>query len=85
MGVSFDPNTGNIGWASSGDGGGDVSGFSLQDQELTSTYAYAGYEHESNGTWYIYRRTRADNTREYASGSSDFTTNWSNRASLEYN
>lgn len=56
----------------------------LGNEELTSTYAYVGYEHETSGVWYIYRRTRSSNTRLYASGSSSYSTNWTNRAGLSY-
>lgn len=55
----------------------------LQDQETTSTYAYVGYESADND-WYIYRRTRATNVREYATGASSYATNWTNRGSLTY-
>lgn len=56
----------------------------LQDQELTNTYAYVGYENTSDNSWYIYRRTRATNLRQYATGASDYATNWTNRGSLTY-
>ena len=61
-----------------------VTNDSLQDQELTATYAYVGYENTSDSSWYIYRRTRATNVREYATGLSIYATNWSNRGSLTY-
>jgi hypothetical protein len=60
-----------------------VNGFTHQNDSLTSTYAYVGYEH-TDGRWYIYRRTRANNVKLYASGSTDYATNWSDRASLTY-
>ena len=62
-------------------GGSSVNGYEYQNYEKTSTYVYVGYEH-ADGKWYIYRRTIADNTRQYASGSSGY--NWSNRASETY-
>lgn len=63
----------------------EPSGYSLSEPvDYNSTYAYAGYEHATNGSWYIYRRTRATNVKEYATGSSDFATNWTNRGSLSY-
>ena len=61
-----------------------VTNDSLQDQELTATYAYVGYENTSDISWYIYRRTRATNVREYATGLSSYATNWTNRGSLTY-
>ena len=57
--------------------------YDFKDQELTNDYAYVGYE-EPAGAWYIYRRTRAGNIREYATGTSDYTTNWTSRSSLTY-
>lgn len=60
------------------------TGMVIQDQELTSTYAYIGYEHESDGSWFIYRRTRATNVRQYKRGVSDYPNNWNNRAGLVY-
>ena len=38
----------------------------------------------SDGSWYIYRRTRATNVREYATGASNYATNWTGRAGLTY-
>ena len=61
-----------------------VTNDSLQDQELTATYAYVGYENTSDSSWYIYRRTRATNVREYATGASSYATNWGNRNALIY-
>ena len=57
--------------------------YQWQDYEKTATYVYVGYE-ASSGEWFIYRRTVASNTRLYATGSSDYATNWTNRASLTY-
>lgn len=59
-----------------------TTGLALADQEYTETYAYVGMD--SGTDWQIYRRTRATNAREYASGSSDYATNWTNRSSLTY-
>ena len=69
-------------------GAGDLTlstgstGLAFADQEYTSTYCYVGYD--SGTSWYIYRRTRATNVREYASGASGYATNWTNRGSLTY-
>ena len=54
-----------------------------QNQELTDYYSYEGYK-EVGGSWYIYRRTRAGNIREYANGEDNYTTNWEGRATLTY-
>jgi len=65
--------------------GSGVSGYHIADEpDYGTTYVYVGLEHESNGSWYIYRRTLADNTRLYASGSSGYATAWTNRASQSY-
>jgi hypothetical protein len=56
----------------------------FQNEELTSTYAYVGYEHATDGSWYIYRRTRSSGVREYATGASSYATNWTGRAGLTY-
>ena len=66
-------------------GGGGASGYELINGPLyDATYVYVGYEHQTSGAWYIYRRTRATNVRLYASGSSDYATNWTDRESLIY-
>lgn len=57
--------------------------YEFQDYGKTSTYVYVGYK-ASNGAWYIYRRTISGNTRQYAEGTSDYATNWTNRESLSY-
>lgn len=60
------------------------NGFMLQDgTEYATDYAYVGYEHADN-RWYIYRRTRATNVRQYATGTSDYATNWADKESLSY-
>lgn len=69
----------DIGWI---DPPSTSSGLELANQEYTDTFVYVGYD--STDGWYIYRRTRADNTREYANGASAYSTNWTNRASLVY-
>lgn len=62
-----------------------TNGFTLQDPgyDKTSTYVYVGYAH-TDGRWYIYRRTISNNAREYASGTSDYSTNWTGRSGLSY-
>ena len=56
----------------------------LQNEDRDATYAYVGYENTSDNSWYIYRRTRATNVREYATGVSSYATNWTNRGVLSY-
>jgi len=62
-------------------GGSGVDGFAFQDYDKTSSHVYVGYEHPDD-RWYIYRRTVANNAREYAQGSSGY--DFSNRASEVY-
>lgn len=72
-------------WQVVGSGAGGDSGYRLAEgPDYQDDYVYVGYEHESNGSWFIYRRTVATNVREYASGSSDFATNWTGREGLSY-
>lgn len=56
----------------------------LQNEDRDATYAYVGYENSNDGSWYIYRRTRATNLRQYATGATDYATNWTGRAGLTY-
>lgn len=83
MSDTFNPFTRKPDFVGTGGGGGgsSVNGYEYQNYEKTSTYVYVSYEH-ADGKWYIYRRTIADNTRQYASGSSGY--NWLNRASETY-
>jgi len=68
-----------------GPSGVATSGYELMDgPEYTSTYVYVGYQKVSTGAWFIYRKTRSNNLRLYASGASSYATNWTNRASLTY-
>ena len=65
-------------------GGSSNTNERLQNEDRDATYAYVGYENASDSSWYIYRRTRATNVREYATGASSYATNWTNRGSLTY-
>ena len=65
-------------------GGSSNTNERLQNEDRDATYAYVGYENTSDSSWYIYRRTRATNVREYATGASSYATNWTNRGSLSY-
>ena len=60
-----------------------TTGYTQQDYEKTGTYVYVSYT-ETGGAWYIYRRTIASNTRQYATGATDYATNWTNRGSQTY-
>lgn len=70
----------NVSWQSPS---GGSTGYTYQDLEYTSTYAYVGQK-KTSGEWWIYRRTRATNLMEYATGATDYATNWTNRGSQTY-
>jgi len=74
----------NTQWVVQTGGGSAFSGYEFQDFEKTGTYAYVGYKHPTSGAWFIYRRTLATNARQFASGASSYSTNWSGRAALTY-
>lgn len=64
----------------------DLIGYEYQNYEKTQVapyYVYVGYKNAS-GAWYIKRRTVVGNVRLEASGSSNYVTNWTNRATLPY-
>lgn len=62
----------------------DKSGYELTDgPDYQTTYVYVGLLN-ADGSWYIYRRHNTTFLREYASGLSSYSTNWTNRASLTY-
>lgn len=65
-------------------GGGSGLVYQVQDgPDYQASYVYVGYK-ETGGAWYIYRRTYAGNIRMYASGNTNYTTNWTNRTGLVY-
>lgn len=64
-------------------GGGGTTDYHLQNEDRDTSYAYVGYKDPSD-KWYIYRRTRATNLRQYATGTSGYSTNWTNKSSLIY-
>lgn len=61
--------------------GGTVWG--INDKEDTGTYVYFGFD-AADGSWKILRKTIATNVFRYATGSSDYSTAWTNRASQSY-
>jgi hypothetical protein len=81
MKLAFNPFTSTFDWVN--EPVETIDGFTFQNYEKTAFYVYVGYEH-ADGRWYIYRRTIADNTRGYAYGTSDYSTNWTNRGALSY-
>jgi len=63
--------------------GSPTTGYGVSNIEETGTYKYFGFENK-DGAWYIMRKTLATNVFQYASGTSDYATAWSNRASQTY-
>lgn len=65
--------------------GNEMKGYSLTDQYRTSGTRYSGFLN-AKGEWYILKETMTSSTSSYrfCKGSTDYTTNWTNRASLSY-
>lgn len=59
-----------------------LNGYSISDMDTTSDPKYFGYMDDS-GEWYIMKMTTSSEFR-YVRGSTDYSTNWTNRASLSY-
>lgn len=69
----------------SGGSTGDTGLRFADGPDYADDYVYVGLEHESDGSWKIYRRAFSDNSTGYAEGSSNYASNWTNRSSLSYN
>jgi hypothetical protein len=50
----------------------------LDDDETTTGYNYYGYV-KNSGAWYIMREDLDNKAYRYATGSTDYATNWGNR------
>ncbi len=62
-----------------------LEGYAASDvNESDGTYNYYGFL-KSDGSWYIMRTTKTNTEIRYFAGTSDYTTNWTGRASLSYN
>ena len=57
--------------------------YQISDQDNTGNPSYFGFA-SPTGSWYIMKQDTAANTYRYASGSTGYATNWTNRASLTY-
>jgi hypothetical protein len=59
--------------------------YKISDKDDDASPNYYGFV-SKNGAWYILKETvlAGADTYRYAKGSSDYTTNWTNRASLSY-
>ena len=57
------------------------------DHDRTGSIIYSGHT-DRFGNWYIRKdnnTNRSNSSMRYARGSSDYSTNWTNRANLTYN
>ena len=61
------------------------SSYGIMETDTTGSPKYYGYESKT-GIWYIMRESSSSvgNSYVYASGSSNFETNWINRVALSY-
>lgn len=62
-----------------------TAGYKLSDSDDDASPNYYGYV-DSEGNWYIMLETisTGNNTYRFVSGTSGYTTNWTNRAGLTY-
>lgn len=60
-----------------------MAGYLISDTDDTSNPKYYGFL-DKFGNWYILRENTSTKTYRYCKGSNDYTTNWTNRASLTY-
>lgn len=58
--------------------------YNISDMDIASDTKYYGFE-DVDGNWYIQREITSTGAYRYASGSSDYSTAWTNRASQVYN
>jgi hypothetical protein len=64
--------------------GNTFDDYHISDMDIASDTKYYGYE-DKEGNWHIQREITSTGTYRYASGSSDYSTAWTNRASQVYN
>jgi hypothetical protein len=64
---------------------GGVGQYVLSDKDDDASPNYYGYV-DKDGNWYIMKETvsAGNDTYRFIKGSSDYTTNWTNRISLSY-
>lgn len=62
-----------------------LASYRISDKDDDASPNYYGFVN-ADGAWYILKETvsAGADTYRYAAGSSDYTTNWTNRASLSY-
>jgi hypothetical protein len=64
-------------------GGDDLAKYRVSDIDDDATPNYYGFV-DASGAWYIMKEDTTAKTYRYLGGRSDYTTNWTNRASLTY-
>lgn len=57
--------------------------YKISDIDSSGDPAYYGYV-KADGGWYIMRYSESSGQARYVKGSADYSTNWTNRASLSY-
>ncbi len=63
--------------------GGQVFQYIIHEADEASDPRYYGYV-DHRGSWIIMKQTTASGEHRYASGKSNFATNWTGRAGLTY-
>jgi virulence-associated protein VapD len=58
--------------------------FDIRNTEEDATYKYFGFEERGGTNWRIMRKTLATSAYLYATGTSDYATNWTGKAGLTY-
>ena len=60
-----------------------LGNYMISDVDDASNPKYYGFA-DREGGWYILKEDTTDKTYRYCKGTSDYTTNWTNRASSTY-
>lgn len=63
---------------------GGSTTYDIRDIEDTGTYKYFGFGERGGTAWRIMRKELATNAFRYATGATDYATNWTNRGSQTY-
>ena len=64
-------------------GGDDLAKYKVSDVDDDASPNYFGFM-DAAGAWYILKEDTTAKTYRYIAGKTDYTTNWTNRASLTY-
>ncbi len=65
-------------------GGSTAEIFDIRNIEEDVTYKYFGFEERGGTNWRIMRKTLATSVFLYATGTTDYATNWTGKAGLSY-